>query len=161
MTRPMWLTNPQATSTWKPRPPFPPCVIASVRLYLDSSAIMKLVQREAESEALRRFLRRHRADGRVTSALARVEVVRAVGGGGPTAIAHARRQLTRVDQVNLDRDLLDAAATLTPGVVLRPLDAIHLAAARSLGAELRSVITYDCRMQDAAASLGIAVDAPA
>ena len=132
-----------------------------MRLYLDSSAIVKLVQREAESEALRRFLRRHSADGRVTSALARVEVVRAVGGGGPPAIAHARRQLARVDQVNLDRDLLDAAATLTPGRVLRSVDAIHLAAARSLGAELRSVITYDLRMQDAAASLGIAVDAPA
>lgn len=132
-----------------------------MRLYLDSSALVKLVKREAESEALRRFLRRYRADGRVTSALARVEVVRAVGGGGPAAIAHARRQLARIDQINLDRDLLDAAATLTPATDLRSLDAIHLAAARSIGTELRSVLTYDLRMQGAAAALGIAVDAPA
>lgn len=131
-----------------------------MRLYLDSSALVKLVKREAESDALRRFLRRNRADGRVTSTLARVEVVRAVSAGGPAAIAHARRQLARVDQINLDRDLLDIAATLTPAAVLRSLDAIHLAAARSLGAELRSVLTYDSRMQDAAAALGIAVDAP-
>jgi predicted nucleic acid-binding protein len=62
-----------------------------VKLYLDSSALVKLIQREVESSALRRYLRRHRDDRRVTSALARVEVVRAVAGGGPNAIAHARR----------------------------------------------------------------------
>jgi predicted nucleic acid-binding protein len=39
-------------------------------LYLDSSALVKLVQRAAESGALRRFLRRHVDDRRVTSALA-------------------------------------------------------------------------------------------
>lgn len=132
-----------------------------MKLYLDSSALVKLVKREAESDALRRYLRRHRTDGRVTSALARVEVVRAVGGGGSAAIAHARRQLARVDQILLDRDLLDTAATLAPATLLRSLDAIHLAAARSVGAELRSVLTYDLRMQDAAAALGIEVDAPA
>lgn len=130
-------------------------------IYLDSSALVKLVTREAESDALRRFLRRHATDRRVTSALARVEVVRAVAGGGPRAVAHARRQLARVDQLNIDRDLLDAAATLAPGTILRSLDAIHLAAARSLGADLRSVLTYDRRMHDAAAALGIMVDAPA
>lgn len=129
--------------------------------YLDSSALVKLVTREAESDALRRFLRRHPTDRRVTSALARVEVVRAVTAGGPRAVAHARRQLARVDQLTIDRDLLDAAATLAPGTILRSLDAIHLAAARSIGAELRSVVTYDRRMQDAATALGIMVDAPA
>ena len=45
-----------------------------MRLYLDSSALVKLFQREAESDALRRFLRR-RTDQVVTSTLARVEVV--------------------------------------------------------------------------------------
>jgi len=68
-----------------------------------------LVKREAESGALRRFLRRYRDDIRATSALARVEVVRAVGRGGPAAVAHARRQLARVIQINLDRRLLVTA----------------------------------------------------
>ena len=131
-----------------------------MKLYLDSSALVKLVQREAESTALRRFLRRHRNDGRVTSALARVEVVRAVAGGGPDAMGHARRQLARVDQINLDRDLLDAAATLAPGSALRSLDAIHLACAHAVGADLRAVITYDQRMHAAAVTLGLAVDVP-
>jgi hypothetical protein len=90
-----------------------------------------------------------------------VEVVRAVAAGGPRAVTHARRQLARIDQINVDRDLLDAAATLAPGVIRRSLDAIHLAAARSMGADLKSVLTYDHRMQDAATALGIMVDAPA
>lgn len=131
-----------------------------MKLYLDSSALVKLVQREAESNALRRFLRRYGDDGRVTSTLARVEVVLAVAGGGPAAIAHARRQLARVDQITLDADLLDTAATLAPGVALRSLDAIHLACARTLGSDLRTVITYDQRMQTAGAALGVVVDAP-
>lgn len=131
-----------------------------MRLYLDSSALVKLVQREDESEALRRFLRRRRQDGRVTSALARVEVVRAVAAGGPAAIVHARRQLARVDQVGLDRELLDDAATLAPGSGLRCLDALHLASARLIGADLAAVITYDSRMDQAARELGLATDAP-
>ena len=132
-----------------------------MRLYLDSSALLKLVKLEAESSGLRRFLRRHRTDGRFTSALARVEVVRAVSAGGPAAVAHARRQLARVDQVNIDRDLLEDAATLSPGSVLRSLDAIHLASARSIGADLRAVVTYDRRMSEAAVALSLSVEAPA
>ncbi len=131
-----------------------------MKLYLDSSALVKLVQREAESAALRRFLRRHRTDDRVTSALARVEVVRAVTCGGPAAIAHARRQLGRVDQINLDRELLDDASTLAPESVLRSLDAIHLASARSIAGDLRAIVTYDHRMADAAATVGLEVAAP-
>ena len=129
-------------------------------IYFDSSALVKLVVQEPESDALRRFMRRHARERRVTSALARVEVVRAVAAGGPGAVAHARRQLARIDQLAIDRDLLDAAATLAPGVVLRSLDAIHLAAARALGTELMSVLTYDRRMQAAATALGVTVDAP-
>lgn len=131
-----------------------------MRLYLDSSALVKLVQREPESDALRRFLRRRRGDGRVTSALARVEVVRAVSAGGAVPIAHARRQLARVDQIVLDRELLDNAASMAPGSTLRSLDAVHLASARSIGADLAAVVTYDRRMQDAARDLGMLTEAP-
>lgn len=131
-----------------------------MRLYLDSSALVKLVQREAESDGLRRFLHRRRSEDRATCTLARVEVVRAVAGGGPLAVAHARRQLARVAQINLDRELLDLAATLASGAALRSLDAIHLAAAQSMGSDLTAVVTYDRRMQDAATELGFPVEAP-
>ena len=132
-----------------------------MKLYLDSSALVKLVRREAESSALRRFLRQHRDDGRVTSALARVEVVRAVAAGGPPAVTHARRQLARLDQINLEQEILDAAADLAPGIWLRSLDALHLASARAIGSDLRSVVTYDERMRVAAETMGIFVEAPA
>ncbi|MDA8046415.1 MAG: type II toxin-antitoxin system VapC family toxin [Actinomycetota bacterium] len=132
-----------------------------MRLYLDSSALVKLVQQETESAALRQYLRRHRGDGRVTSALARVEVVRAVSGGGASAIGHARRTLARIDQIHLDRPLLDDAATIEPSTVLRSLDAIHLASARLLGSDLRAVVTYDQRMATSASGLGLQVETPA
>lgn len=131
-----------------------------MRLYLDSSALVKLVQKETESEALRVYLRRHRGAERASCALARVEVVRAVAGGDERAVTQARRQLARVYEVPLDRGLLDEAATLGPAV-LRSLDAIHLAAARRLGDELAAVITYDSRMSDAARNLGLIAVAPA
>jgi predicted nucleic acid-binding protein len=132
-----------------------------LKLYLDSSAIVKLVRREAETDALRRFLRRRRSERKVTSELARVEVVRAVGGGGAAAVAHAWRVLGRIDQLTIDRMLLDEAATLAPGELLRSLDAIHLATARTVGSDLAAIVTYDTRMQQAAASVGLVVEAPA
>ena len=131
-----------------------------MRLYLDSSAIVKLVQRETESEALRRYLRAHDGDERVSSDLARVEVVRSVLAGGPDAIAHARRQIARLHLVSLHLDLLERAATLAPGSLLRTLDAIHLATAQLIGADLRAVLTYDTRMMEAADALGLGVASP-
>ena len=131
-----------------------------MRLYLDASALVKLVQVEAESAALRRYLRRHRADERVTSALSRVEVVRAVLAGGPAAVGQARRLLGRLYLVPLDRALLEDAATFGAGQVLRSLDALHLASARRVGPDLRSVVTYDRRVTEAAIALGLPVGAP-
>jgi hypothetical protein len=131
-----------------------------VRLYLDSSALVKLVQHEAESDALRSYLRAHAGDQRVASELVRVEVVHSVLRGGPAAVAHARRQLARLFLVVVDRQVLDVAATLGPGTLLRSLDAIHLATAQLLGGELRSIVTYDVRMAQAAAGLSLNVVAP-
>jgi len=131
----------------------------SATVYVDSSALVKLVQAERESAALRRYLRRHRSLVRATCALARVEVVRAVAPGGTRAMALARRQLARFHQLDLDRELLDRAAGLPTGASLRSLDAIHLAAAQTLPA-LRAVVTYDIRMQAAAQSLGLPIEAP-
>jgi predicted nucleic acid-binding protein len=88
-------------------------------------------------------------------------MVRAVLGGGVHAISHARRTLARVDEILLDRSLLDEAATLAPSTMLRSLDAIHLASARLLGSDLRAVVTYDERMVAVASGLGMPVEAPA
>lgn len=126
-------------------------------VYLDSSALVKLVVSEPESTALRRYLRGH--PERVSSALAKVEVIRAVRPHGASAVTRARQVLRRVNILHLDDELLEDAATLDIGV-LRSLDAIHLAAARTLGDELQAVVTYDDRMARAAERLGLLVAAP-
>ena len=126
-------------------------------VYLDSSAIVKLVVTEAESRALRRYLRTE--PQRASCALAKVEVVRAVRPHGAAATTRARQLLRRLDLIQLDDELLDSAATLHGGV-LRSLDAIHLAAAQVLGDELTAIVTYDERMAAAAERLGLVVQAP-
>lgn len=126
-------------------------------VYLDSSAIVKLVVAERESAALRRYLRTE--PDRASCALARVEVIRAVRPHGSRATTRARHLLRRLDLVQLDDELLDSAAALDGGV-LRSLDAIHLAAAQVLLDELTAIVTYDERMTAAAGLLGLSVDAP-
>jgi predicted nucleic acid-binding protein len=127
-------------------------------VYLDSSALVKLVVTESESGALARYLGDR--PSRVSCALARVEVIRAVRPQGEGALRRARQLLERISLLRLDDVLLDAAASLD-GATLRSLDAIHLAAAQTLGGGLAEVITYDRRMADAARAMSIAVSAPA
>lgn len=126
-------------------------------VYLDSSALVKLVVVESESVALRRYLR---VDPRRAScALARVEVIRAVRPHGPAAATRARRLLRRLDLIPVDDELLDAAAALDAGI-LRSLDTIHLAAAQVLGDDLSALVTYDQRMIAAASLVGVTVASP-
>ncbi|OBF88434.1 nucleic acid-binding protein [Mycobacterium sp. 852002-51163_SCH5372311] len=130
-----------------------------MQLYLDTSALAKLVTEEAETAALQSYLQTHAADTHFTSALTRTELIRAASRHGPpSAIAHARRLLTRIDVIALTIRLLEVAAVLPPAQ-LRTLDAIHLAAAQT-APDLRALVTYDVRMAQAAALAGIAVAQP-
>ena len=125
-------------------------------VYLDSSALVKTVVWEPASGALRRFLLHHPV--RISSALARTEVVRAVRHFGPQAVARAGEALARIELVRLDDTLLDAAAALDPRV-LRSLDAIQ-ATARAVSGRLSFVVTYDERMAEGAGLLGLPVATP-
>jgi predicted nucleic acid-binding protein len=126
-------------------------------VYLDSSALVKLVVAERESQALRRFLRGH--GRRATCGLARAEVPRAVRNAGVPVLRRARQVLAQVHVIAVDDSLLDAAAVLEPRI-MRSLDAIHLAAASRLGSELEAVVSYDRRMAEAAELLGMVVRSP-
>jgi uncharacterized protein len=131
-----------------------------MQVYLDTSALVKLVVKEPESRTLELYLGEFPTDTRFTAALARTELVRAVARQGSVdSVAHARRVLGRLDLVPLTNRLLDAAATITPPE-LRTLDAVHLAAALT-APELRAMVTYDIRLAAAAANAGIAVVSPA
>ncbi len=125
--------------------------------YLDSSAIVKLVTLEPESTALRRYLRRKHPV--VTSALARTEVARALLPFGAAALARGEDTMSRLDVVRISDRIVRSAGTLLP-TRLRSLDAIHLATAATLGADLARVCTYDERMASSATELGMTVVAP-
>ena len=127
--------------------------------YLDTSAVVKLLVREVETAALRRWLRRR--PRRVASTLLHVELLRAAKRAGvPALIAEARRLLGGITLVSIDSAILHRAAELDPGT-LRTLDAVHLATALTLGSDLAAVVTYDQRMADGARMLGLTVAAPA
>jgi predicted nucleic acid-binding protein len=126
-------------------------------VYLDSSAIVKLVVREPESNALLRYLSLGHLQ--VTSSLARVEVVRAVRRHGRSAAARARELLDGLNQLALDDALLDHAAVIDSND-MRSLDAIHIASAQQLDDELHALVTYDEGMLTAAMALGLPVDRP-
>jgi predicted nucleic acid-binding protein len=128
-----------------------------VATYLDSSAIVKLVVREPESSALRRYLRRRQPV--VTSGLARTEVLRALLPGGGDVVARGRVVLQRLDVIRMSDRLLQVAGLLQPPE-LRSLDAIHLATALDLGRDLAAVVTYDDRLASAARAAGVRVVAP-
>jgi predicted nucleic acid-binding protein len=128
-------------------------------VYLDSSALVKLVVREAESDALRVWVAMHPAT--ITSALAIAEVRRAVGRLSPQRglSDRARLVLDGVALLAVDQDVLERAARLAPKE-LRTLDAIHIASALSLGADLLAFVTYDDRQRDAARKARLSVVQP-
>jgi predicted nucleic acid-binding protein len=125
-------------------------------LYLDSSAIVKLVSREPESDALVRAVR---VDASlISSALSYVEVVRAVR----RVRGHVRRAETvlgGIALVPIDDGIVRSAADL-PSSSLRTLDAIHLATALSLRSDVTRLVTYDTRLAEAARAMKVDVASP-
>lgn len=127
-------------------------------VYVDTSALLKLVVSEPESAALRGFLEGS-ATAAVSSDLARTEVIRAVRRGAPEQVVTARAVLDSLVLLTVTTDTFEAAGRLDPSM-LRLLDALHLAAALSLGDELEAMITYDERLAQACRANGVDVLAP-
>jgi predicted nucleic acid-binding protein len=128
-------------------------------LYLDSSAIVKLVAPELETASLVEMLR---ADpDAVSSSLARVETIRAArrAGSSRDRLRRAEAILDRIALVPLEEGILHRAAHLTPAD-LRTLDAIHLATALQLEPDVTAIVTYDARLAKAAGRSGLMVIAP-
>ena len=125
-------------------------------IYVDSSAIAKLILTEPESAALREYV----AVGTLaSSAILRTELPRAVARREPAKLVEAMQLLHRVALLSADDAVLDSAARLGPPS-LRSLDAIHLASALELRDELTAFVAYDERLLDAASALGLPVASP-
>lgn len=128
-------------------------------LYLDSSALVKLVALEPESAALFAFLAERTE--LVSSAVAGVEVRRAVNRLENSGHLRARADtvLGSVALLRIDDAILAAAGALEPRT-LRSLDALHLASALSVRDELEGFLAYDRGLGEAARGQGLKVLAP-
>lgn len=127
-------------------------------LYLDSSAIVKLVASEPESASLTARIEEATT---VSSEIARVEVLRAIrrSGGKREMLERGREVIRRLGLLRVDGRVLDLAAEVEPAD-LRTLDAIHLASALVLGETLGAFVTYDRRLVAAAEQAGLGVQSP-
>jgi predicted nucleic acid-binding protein len=133
--------------------------VSNELLYVDASALVKLVISEPESEALLGLLSIR--DDLVSRAVAVVEVVRAarLASDSPEAVTRARDVVRAVHLLAVDLKVLERAAELEPSS-LQSLAAIHLASALSLEDELDAMVVYDQRLAAAAMGAGLKVLAP-
>jgi predicted nucleic acid-binding protein len=125
--------------------------------YLDTSAALKLLVEEAESDALARTIDREEPD-LVACWLLETEMRRLVQREPALTQQAVSEFLDGIGLYEVPSSLFREAGLL-PGTQLRSLDALHLAAAIRIGVD--HVVTYDARMTDSAASLGINTIAPA
>lgn len=128
-------------------------------VYLDTSALAKLVRREPETDALRSWLHAHADATRVSSALAEVELVGAARRTGEDAVALADRVIANLTLIAITAEVISEARRM-PAPALRSSDAIHLATATIIGADLAALVAYDPRLLDAARAYRLPVAAP-
>ncbi|MFB6725417.1 type II toxin-antitoxin system VapC family toxin [Kribbella sp. NPDC056345] len=131
-------------------------------LYVDSSALIKRVVAEKESAELLSFLDEHyqQDDVLATSSLGMIEVSRAVLARARTRIAAGDlidEAMSGIDERPMTADVISVARRVEP-IILRSLDAIHLATAVLIDADV--VVTYDDRLADACRRNSLAVASP-
>lgn len=123
-------------------------------IYLDSSALLKLLYEEPESAALVSWVEQRVGTPVVTSELAKVEVLRACRRIRAEALPSARALLSQLDLIPLSGHVI-AAACEVGADPLRTLDALHLASALSIRDDLSAFVAYDARLVEAAAAAGL------
>lgn len=129
-------------------------------LYLDTSALMKLIRREPESHTLADWLDAQTSAPWVSSTLIEVELPRALRRVDPSLLADVPAMVARVARYEVD-EVVRAAAAAYPDNTLGSLDAIHLATANAVfGTQLTAFVTYDERLLAAAAAAGLPTVAP-
>lgn len=125
-------------------------------IYIDSSAILKLIVQEKESDAVRSITRARY----ITSEISRIEIIRAVLRHEPKALKTAESVLKNINILTIDSATLTQAERLPERINIRGLDAIHLASAGKFGLRITALLTYDKQMAKAARELGFEVLAP-
>jgi predicted nucleic acid-binding protein len=130
-------------------------------IYLDTSALVKLIRIEPESEALGGWLNERIEMRWITSVLTEVELPRAIRAVAAEGLPEVPTVLARLDRFEIDSVIRSTAAAY-PDAALRSLDAVHLATAQAAGATapLAAMIAYDNRLVPAASAPGLPVASP-
>jgi uncharacterized protein len=148
--------------------PAPCCAACATRsgtkpvIYLDTSALVKLIRTEAESSDLANWLDERTEMRWITSTLAEVELPRAIiRAGNLDGLAAVPAVLARLDRFEIDAVVRTTAAAYQDPA-LRSLDSIHLATASVAAsvATLTAFVTYDSRLAEATRTLGMPTVAP-
>ena len=126
-------------------------------VYLDASAIVKLVIAEAGSVELIDYLRARASS--VTSRISQTEVGRAVRRQCDDASVSVDAVLATMTIVEVTPDVARSAGRLQPAE-LRSLDAIHVATVLLLAGDIDAVVTYDRRLATAAKVAGLPTASP-
>jgi uncharacterized protein len=132
-------------------------------VYVDTSALVKLLVHEPETEALEEALQG--LGDLATSAITVIELTRTVARTRAEASADVADQyailslMASLAEMPLDDEVRSTAGSLTPPT-LRTLDAIHLASAIALGENLAGMLVYGRRLQQSARMHGLTVMAP-
>lgn len=129
-------------------------------IYLDSSALVKLIVPESESAALAKWLGERPNLVRVSSSIVRTEVPRAVCRQDPRVLPECYQIIRRVREVRLTDSVLARAGVLKP-VAVRAIDAIHLASALAIRGDLSTFVAYDQHLLAAAKDAGLLTASPA
>lgn len=126
----------------------------------DTAALVRLIRREPETDALADWLDARPSTLWVSSVLIEVELPRALRRTEPALLADVPATVARIARYEID-GVARAAAAACPDPDLRTLDAIHLATARSIfGGQLTAFVSYDKRLLVAAAASGLPVESP-
>jgi uncharacterized protein len=128
-------------------------------IYLDSSALVKLAVTEPETAALTEWLAASPNLVRVSSSIIRVEVPRAVWRADPGSLPQSYTLVRRTREIVMSDTVLNRAAGMRP-VIMRSLDAIHLASALTIRRDLTVFVSYDKRLLTAATEAGLPVASP-
>jgi uncharacterized protein len=129
-------------------------------IYLDTAALVKLIRREPESDALADWLNAQPGTMLVSSTLAEVELPRALLRTEPELLSDVPALLARVARYEID-DVVRSTAASYPTPEFRSLDAIHLATAQAVfGRQLTSFVTYDVRLLAHAETAGLPTASP-
>jgi predicted nucleic acid-binding protein len=129
-------------------------------IYLDTAALVKLVRWEVETDALIAWLAERSGELLLSSALAEVELPRALRQTEPALLGGVPAVLARIAVYEIDEVVRSTAAAYDDPRI-RSLDAIHLATADAvLGDDLTAFVTYDVKLLAAAKAIGLPTAAP-